>query len=158
MIRFTTALLISAAAALPARAEVDIQTVTSPGGIEAWLVEEHSLPFVAVEIAFVGGTSLDVEGKRGAVNLMTGLLEEGSGDLDARGFARAKEELATSFGFSANSEQLTISARFLRRCSRVLRLMPRIRTRSRPRPSPLWHMVNTPTVRWIPAPPRVWRL
>tara|TARA_R110002049_G_scaffold135950_9_gene295572 strand:+ start:612 stop:1922 length:1311 start_codon:yes stop_codon:yes gene_type:complete len=113
MIRFTTALLISAAAALPARAEVDIQTVTSPGGIEAWLVEEHSLPFVAVEIAFVGGTSLDVEGKRGAVNLMTGLLEEGSGDLDARGFARAKEELATSFGFSANSEQLTISARFL---------------------------------------------
>lgn len=113
MIRFATALLIAAAAALPARAEVDIQTVTSPGGIEAWLVEEHSLPFVAVEIAFVGGTSLDVEGKRGAVNLMTGLLEEGSGDLDARGFARAKEELATSFGFSANSEQLTISARFL---------------------------------------------
>jgi len=113
MIRFATALLISAAAALPARAEVDIQTVTSPGGIEAWLVEEHSLPFVAVEIAFVGGTSLDVEGKRGAVNLMTGLLEEGSGDLDARGFARAKEALATSFGFSANSEQLTISARFL---------------------------------------------
>ena len=113
MIRFATALLIGAAAALPARAEVDIQTVTSPGGIEAWLVEEHSLPFVAVEIAFVGGTSLDVEGKRGAVNLMTGLLEEGSGDLDARGFARAKEALATSFGFSANSEQLTISARFL---------------------------------------------
>ena len=113
MIRFATALLIGAATALPARAEVDIQTVTSPGGIEAWLVEEHSLPFVAVEIAFVGGTSLDVEGKRGAVNLMTGLLEEGSGDLDARGFARAKEALATSFGFSANSEQLTISARFL---------------------------------------------
>tara|TARA_R110002020_G_scaffold206021_6_gene410972 strand:+ start:23244 stop:24554 length:1311 start_codon:yes stop_codon:yes gene_type:complete len=113
MIRFATALFIGAAAALPARAEVDIQTVTSPGGIEAWLVEEHSLPFVAVEIAFAGGTSLDVAGKRGAVNLMAGLLEEGSGNLDARGFARAKEELATSFGFSANSETLTVSARFL---------------------------------------------
>jgi len=113
MIRFATALFVGVAAALPASAEVDIQTVTSPGGIKSWLVEEHSLPFVAVEIAFTGGTSLDEEGKRGAVNLMTGLLEEGSGDLDARGFARAKEELATSFGFSANSEQLTISARFL---------------------------------------------
>lgn len=113
MIRFATALFLGAMAALPARAEVDIQTVTSPGGIGAWLVEEHSLPFIALEIAFVGGTSLDVEGKRGAVNLMTGLLEEGSGDLDARGFARAKEALATSFGFSSGSEQLSISARFL---------------------------------------------
>ena len=113
MIRFATALFIGAAAALPARAEVDIQSVTSPGGITAWLVEEHSLPFVALEIAFRGGTSLDVEGKRGAVNLMTALLEEGSGDLDARGFARAKETLATSFGFTASSDGLSISARFL---------------------------------------------
>lgn len=113
MIRFATALFLGAAAALPARAEVDIQTITSPGGVDAWLVEEHSLPFIALEIAFVGGNSLDVEGKRGAINLMTGLLEEGSGDLDARGFARAKEALATSFGFSSDSEQLSISARFL---------------------------------------------
>jgi len=113
MIRFTTALFLGAAAALPARAEVDIQSVTSPSGITAWLVEEDALPFVAIEIAFMGGTSLDAEGRRGAVNLMTGLLEEGSGDLDARGFARATEALATSFGFSSNPESLTISARFL---------------------------------------------
>lgn len=100
-------------AALPAHAEVEIQTVTSPGGIEAWLVEEHSLPFVALEIAFRGGTSLDVEGKRGAVNLMSGLLEEGAGDMDAREFARATEALATTFSFSAGPEELSISARFL---------------------------------------------
>jgi zinc protease len=113
MIRFATALFIGAAAALPVRAEVDIQTVTSPSGIDAWLVEEHSLPFVALEIAFKGGTSLDVEGKRGAINLMTALLEEGSGDLDARAFARASEALATSFSFSSGPEELSISARFL---------------------------------------------
>ncbi len=113
MIRFATALFLGAAVALPARAEVDIQTVTSPSGIDAWLVEEHSLPFIAIEIAFKGGTSLDVQGKRGAVNLMAGLLEEGSGDLDARGFARATEALATSFSFSSSPEELSISARFL---------------------------------------------
>lgn len=113
MIRFATALFIGATVAMPARAEVDILPITSPGGIEAWLVEEHSLPFVALEIAFVGGTSLDVDGKRGAINLMTALLEEGSGALDARAFARATETLATSFGFGSNSESLTISARFL---------------------------------------------
>ncbi len=113
MIRLATALFLGAMTALPARAEVEIQEVTSPGGITAWLVEEHSLPFVALEIAFKGGTSLDAEGKRGAVNLMSALLEEGSGDLDARGFARATEALATSFGFDAGSEELSISARFL---------------------------------------------
>ncbi|MEQ6203229.1 pitrilysin family protein [Sulfitobacter sp. HNIBRBA2951] len=113
MIRFATALFLGAAAALPARAEVDIQSVTSDGGITAWLVEEHSLPFVALEIAFRGGTSLDAVDKRGAVNLMTGLLEEGSGDLGARGFARATEALATSFSFDANAQEMSISARFL---------------------------------------------
>lgn len=113
MIRFATALFLGFAAAFPARAEIDIQTVTSPGGIEAWLVEEHSLPFVAVEFAFLGGTSLDVEGKRGAINLMAALLEEGSGDLDAREFARATEALATRFGFGAGAQELSISARFL---------------------------------------------
>lgn len=113
MIRFATALFVGATAALPVRAEVDIQSVTSPSGIEAWLVEEHSLPFVAIDIAFLGGTSLDAADKRGAINLMTGLLEEGSGDLDARGFARAAEALATNFGFRSSSEELSISARFL---------------------------------------------
>lgn len=113
MIRFAAALFLGATVALPAQAEVDIESVTSEGGIQAWLVEEHSLPFVALEIAFMGGTSLDVEGKRGAVNLMTGLLEEGSGDLDARGFARATEALATSFSFGSDSESISISARFL---------------------------------------------
>ncbi len=113
MIRFAAVLAFTTFAALPAQAEVDIQTVTSPGGIEAWLVEEHSLPFVALEIAFKGGTSLDADGKRGAVNLMSGLLEEGAGDMDAREFARAAETLATSFSFSAGPEDLTIKARFL---------------------------------------------
>lgn len=107
------ALFLSLCATLPARAEVDIQTVTSPGGITAWLVEEHSIPFVALEIRFQGGASLDAPGKRGAVNLMTGLLEEGAGDMDARAFARATESLATSIGFGASHDDLSVSMQFL---------------------------------------------
>ena len=56
------ALILTVFAALPARAEVDIQPVTSPRGITAWLVEEHSIPFVALEIRFRGGASLDAPG------------------------------------------------------------------------------------------------
>ncbi len=100
-------------AALPARADVDIQEITTPGGIDAWLVEDHSIPFVALELRFRGGTSLDAPGKRGAVNLMTGLLEEGAGDLDARAFSRAADSLAASFSYDAGPDSLSVSARFL---------------------------------------------
>ena len=99
--------------ALPARAELDIQEVTSPGGIKAWLVEEHSIPFVALELRFRGGTSLDTDGKAGATYMMTGLLEEGAGDLNAQDFLVARENLATSFGFDAHGDAISISAKFL---------------------------------------------
>lgn len=112
MIRLIFAFVV-AIVAVPARAEVDISEVTSPGGISAWLVEEPSIPFVALEVRFKGGTSLDLPGKRGAINLMAGLLEEGAGDLDARAFATRREELATSIRFGASLDSMSVSARFL---------------------------------------------
>ncbi|MCO8143622.1 insulinase family protein [Rhodovulum tesquicola] len=99
--------------ALPARAAIEIREVTSPGGIGAWLVESHDIPFVALEIRFRGGTSLDAPDKRGAVNLMTALLEEGAGEMDARAFVRARDALAASFRFGSSSDSLSVSARML---------------------------------------------
>lgn len=117
MIRFSPVRLLLTlwlALSLPAAAAaIEIQEVTSPGGIKAWLVEEHSIPFVAMDIQFQGGTSLDAEGKRGAVNLMTGLLEEGAGEMDARAFAEARETLAASYSFDSGDDSLSVSARFL---------------------------------------------
>ena len=107
------AVMIAVLASFPASAEVKIQSVESPGGLTAWLVEDHSIPFVALELRFRGGASLDEPGKRGAINLMTGLLEEGAGDMDARAFSKASEALATSFGFDASRDDVSISARFL---------------------------------------------
>jgi zinc protease len=92
---------------------IDIQEVTSPGGVEAWLVEDSSIPFVAIEIWFNGGASLDAPGKRGAVYLMTGLLEEGAEDMDASAYAEAVEGLAASFEFDVFRDALTVSARML---------------------------------------------
>ncbi|MCR8724881.1 M16 family metallopeptidase [Frigidibacter sp. ROC022] len=99
--------------ALPALAAVDIQEVKSEGGITAWLVEEHSIPFVALELRFRGGAALDAPGKRGAINLMTGLIEEGAADMDARAFAEARESLAASFRFDVHDDSMMISAKFL---------------------------------------------
>ncbi|MBQ0804829.1 MULTISPECIES: pitrilysin family protein [unclassified Sulfitobacter] len=111
--RLIYALVLTVMAALPARAEVNIQEVTSPGGLKAWLVEEPSIPFVALDVRFRGGASLEGPDKRGAINLMTALLEEGAGAMDARAFARAAEGLASSFRFSVDDDALAVSAQFL---------------------------------------------
>lgn len=112
MIRFILA-FVMLFAALPARAGVEVQELTTSGGLNAWLVEDHSIPFVALELRFRGGGSLDAPGKRGATNLMVGLLEEGAGDMDAQGFARATESLAANFSYSVSDDSISVSARFL---------------------------------------------
>lgn len=113
LLKLAAAALFAWFLALPAWAEIKIQEVTSPGGITAWLVEDHTIPFSALELRFRGGTSLDAPGKRGGVYLMTGLLEEGSGDLRAQDYARALESLAAEFSYDADKDSLSISARFL---------------------------------------------
>ena len=110
MIRFGLAFVLLA---FPAFAEMKIEPVTSPGGITAWLVQDAGIPFTALEIQFRGGTSLDAPGKRGAVNLMTALIEEGAGDLDAQGFATARDGLAAEFSFRSSDDSVGVSARFL---------------------------------------------
>jgi zinc protease len=105
--------LILSFGATAARAEIAIREVVSPGGIRAWLVEEPSIPFTALEIRFRGGANLDREGKRGAVYLMTGLLEEGAGERDARAFQAAREGLGAVFGFSATDDTVSVSASLL---------------------------------------------
>ncbi len=99
--------------ATSARAQIEIQQITSPGGIDAWLVEEHDIPFVALEFSFRGGANLDAPDTRGAAYLMTGLIEEGAGDLDARAFQAAREGLAASYGFDVYGDYTYISARVL---------------------------------------------
>ena len=110
-LRFLVATLI--AFALPAQAELPIQQVETPGGLKAWLIEDHDIPFTALEIRFMGGTSLDPVEQRGVVNLMTALLEEGTGDLDSQGFAEARDALAVQFGFDAGQDAVSVSAKFL---------------------------------------------
>lgn len=114
MIRSLTVLFVMFFAAVSASAQIKIEEVTSEGGIKAWLVSESAIPFVAIQIAFQGGTALDVEGKTGATNFMVGLLEEGTGNMDATAFRQASESLAAKFGFSANRDSVRISVQVLK--------------------------------------------
>jgi len=106
---FAAVLLLAA----PVRAEIAIQEVTSPGGIKAWLVEDHNIPFTALEIQFRGGSSLEAPEKRGVVNLMAATLEEGAGEMDSKAFAEARDALAAGISFSSGADSVGVSAKFL---------------------------------------------
>lgn len=87
-----------------AAAVVDIKRVKSPGGIEAWLVEDHSIPLIAMRFAFPGGAATDPDGKAGRANLVASLIDEGAGDLTSRDFQRKLSELAARLSYSAGKD------------------------------------------------------
>lgn len=113
MMRMLRMLALALLAAAPLRAEIAIQPVTSPGGFSAWLVEERSIPFVAIEVIFAGGATIEADETLGAVALMTALLSEGAGDLDAQGFAAALESLAAGVTFEAGRDSVSMTIRAL---------------------------------------------
>ena len=92
---------------------MEIQEVTSPGGISAWLVEEHALPMVVLDAAWEGGALLDPEGKGGLAYMMAALLDEGAGDLDSQAFQAELERLAVSISFRAGHDTISLSFKTL---------------------------------------------
>jgi len=82
----------------PANA-MKIQTIKSPGGIEAWLVEEHAVPMMAMRFAFDGGSSQDPDGKEGLANFVTAMLDEGAGELSSREFQERMEDLSMRMSY-----------------------------------------------------------
>ena len=86
--------------AAPAKA-TQIERVISPGGIEAWLVEDHLNPIISLHLAFRGGSALDPEGKEGLANMVSTLLDEGAGDLDSKAFQQTLEDKSITLRFSA---------------------------------------------------------
>ena len=98
------AAVLALAVAFPAAA-TEIQRVRSPGGIEAWLVEDGSVPVISVRFLFKGGGALDPDGKEGLANMAAALLDEGADNLDSRAFREALDDIVASIGFDAGVER-----------------------------------------------------
>lgn len=97
-----------------AQATTKVRQIRSPGGIEAWLVRETSIPIIAVHFAFAGsGAAQDPQGKEGLSQLMVSLLDEGAGPYDARSFQEKLQTLAISIGFDVDKDNLTGSLQTL---------------------------------------------
>ncbi|WP_407067874.1 M16 family metallopeptidase [Mesorhizobium sp. M8A.F.Ca.ET.213.01.1.1] len=98
--------------ALAARA-MEIQSVTSPKGVTAWLVEDYSVPVVAIRLVFGGGSTQDPPGKEGLANLMTGLFDEGAGTLDSEAFQIRLDDAGAEMSFDETRDGIYGSMRML---------------------------------------------
>jgi zinc protease len=99
---FTAA--IALAGATPSEA-ITIEPVTSPGGIEAWLVSDDTVPVVMINFGFKGaGGSQDPADKPGVANLLSALLDEGAGPYDSEAFQTELQDRSVRLSFSADRD------------------------------------------------------
>ncbi|MSO88575.1 MAG: insulinase family protein [Rhodospirillaceae bacterium] len=106
--------LVGMALVRPADA-VTIERVTSPGGLTAWLVQDHSIPVLALAYSFTGGSALDPVGKEGLARWVAGLLTDGAGDLDDQAYQEKLEDIVASVDFSADMDTFSGSLKTLTR-------------------------------------------
>jgi zinc protease len=94
---------------LPAAAAqaLEIREVTSPGGIKAWLVEEHAVPLVAMSFSFGGGAATEPADRVGLTYFLAGMLDEGAGDLDAEAFRKRRDELSARISFQSSADHFS---------------------------------------------------
>ena len=98
----------------PSQAAARIQHLISPGGIEAWFVQDATVPLIAMEYAFGGGATQDPADKPGVGNLVADLLDEGSGELDSRTFHERLERRAIQLSFTSTRDYFRGSLRMLK--------------------------------------------
>ena len=100
--------------ATPSQASAKIQHLISPGGIEAWFVQDSTVPLIAMEYAFGGGATQDPADKAGVGNLVADLLDEGSGDLDSKAFHEHLDRRAIELSFNSTRDYFRGSLRMLK--------------------------------------------
>lgn len=110
---FAAGLALTAAAITPSHAAAKIQHLVSPGGIEAWFVQDATVPLIAMEYAFGGGATQDPVDKPGVSNMVASLMDEGAADLDSKTFHERLERRAIELSYNATRDTFRGSLRML---------------------------------------------
>jgi zinc protease len=113
VVTFLLSMLFLLLPAITARAAVTIQEVKSDSGVSAWLAEDYSLPLINIQFVFDGGSSQDPPGKEGLANLMSGLFDEGAGDLDSDAFQIRLDDAGAEMRFNQTRDGLYGAMRML---------------------------------------------
>ena len=82
-----------------------IEEVSSPSGIKAWLVRDHSIPLISVRFIFRGsGAISDPHGKAGRASMVSALLDEGAGTLQSQVFQKELQDRSIVLSFIADKD------------------------------------------------------
>jgi zinc protease len=109
----TTGAVLAAMVPATSAQAIDIQRVVTPLGIEVWLVEEKTLPLIAMNFSFRGGAAQDEPETSGTATVLSAMLTEGAGGFDAEAFQTELEERAVRMSFSAGRDSFSGSLRTL---------------------------------------------
>jgi predicted Zn-dependent peptidase len=82
---------------------------TLKNGIKVYLVEQHALPIVSIELGLDGGAITDPAGKEGLASVCMSMMTEGTQRLDKIAFSEALADIASSIGSSAGDEVQSVS-------------------------------------------------
>ena len=84
---------------------LEIQEVISDNGIKSWLVEDHSLPIIALQFSFKNAGSIqDSVDKQGLARLLSNTMDEGAGDLDAQEFQKTLSDNSITLYFNSGRD------------------------------------------------------
>lgn len=100
------ALAIAFALSISAAWAVDVKRVVSPGGIEAWLVEDHSVPLVSIDFSFRSGAARDPADKTGLSRLAASVIDEAAGPYAHLEFAERLQDLGVGLSFAAGLDTI----------------------------------------------------
>lgn len=99
-----------------AQSFLKIQEVTSAGGLKAWLVEDHTVPVIALQFGFKdAGSKLDIVEKQGLTQMASNTLDEGAGELDSQAFQGELQNLSISLSFNSGRDHFSGEVKTLSR-------------------------------------------
>ena len=92
---------------------VNIQELSTPSGIKAYLVENYTSPLITISFSFPGGSTQDPEGKEGVSRLLAAMLDEGAGSMSGLEFQAKAEKFGMELGFSTGRDYFSGSMQTL---------------------------------------------
>ncbi len=78
-------------------------------GISVYLVEQHTLPIVSLDLNIDGGSVADPDGKEGLASVCMAMVSEGTTAFDKVTFTEALADVAASVGSYAGSDTLGVT-------------------------------------------------
>ena len=86
-----------------------VQTFKLASGIDVFLVEQHTLPIVSLDLSFDGGSIADPPGKEGLASVCMAMLGEGTESKDKLAFSEALADIASSVSAYAGADTQGVS-------------------------------------------------